>query len=98
MSRSGSNKKDLFTLVGTLIVWQESLLEALPCSKPACNMIVLRQATTPALFDNMKREIKARQDGGWKSVRWSMVKPPKLGQMDILHGRIMAQNPKVTRL
>ena len=58
-------------------------------------VIVLLQATTPALFDNMKREIKARQDGGWKSVRWSMVTPPKLGRMDILHGRIMAQNPKV---
>lgn len=62
------------------------------------NVTVLRQATTPALFGNMKREIKARQDGGWKSVRWSMVKPPKLGHMDILHGRIMAQNPKVTCL
>ena len=24
-----------------------------------------------------------------------MLKPPKLGQMDIVHGRIMAQNPKV---
>lgn len=56
---------------------------------------LLLQATTPALFDNMKREIKARQEGGWKSVRWSMVKPPRLGQMDIVHGRIMAQNPKV---
>ena len=43
----------------------------------------------------MKREIKARQDGGWKSVRWSMLKRPTLGQLDILHGRIMAQNPKV---
>lgn len=56
------------------------------------------QATTPALFGDMKREIKARQDGGWKSVRWSMVKRPSLGQLDILHGRIMAQNPKVTQL
>ncbi len=55
------------------------------------------QATTPALFGDMKREIKARQDGGWKSVRWSMVKRPGLGQLDILHGRIMAQNPKVTQ-
>lgn len=57
--------------------------------------MMLQQATTPALFDSMKREIKARQDGGWRSVRWSMVKPPRLGQMDIVHGRIMAQNPKV---
>ncbi|KAL3156146.1 hypothetical protein ABBQ32_012436 [Trebouxia sp. C0010 RCD-2024] len=74
--------------------------EALQVYKETCQLLAegdqsrLRQATTPALFDNMKREIKARQDGGWKSVRWSMVKPPKLGQMDILHGRIMAQNPK----
>ena len=57
--------------------------------------MLLQQATTPALFDNMKREIKARQEGGWKSVRWSIVKPPKLRQMNLVHGRIMAQNPKV---
>jgi len=56
------------------------------------------QATTPALFGDLKREIRARQEGGWKSVRWSMVKRPSLGQLDILHGRIMAQNPKVTQL
>lgn len=55
----------------------------------------MAQATTPALFGDMKREIKARGGGGWKSVRWSMVKRPSLGQLDILHGRIMAQNPKV---
>lgn len=44
----------------------------------------------------MKREIKARQDGGWKQVRWSMQKRPELHMLDIVHGRIMAQNPKVT--
>ncbi|KAL0029034.1 hypothetical protein WJX77_000889 [Trebouxia sp. C0004] len=74
--------------------------EALHVYEETCQLLAegdqsrLRQATTPALFGDMKREIKARQDGGWKSVRWSMVKRPNLGQLDILHGRIMAQNPK----
>lgn len=74
--------------------------EALQVYEETCQLLAegdqsrLRQATTPALFGDMKREIKARQDGGWKSVRWSMVKRPSLGQLDILHGRIMAQNPK----
>ena len=54
------------------------------------------QATTPALFGDMKREIRARQDGGWRSVRWKMLKRPRLNQIQIVHGRIMAQNPKVS--
>lgn len=74
--------------------------EALQVYEETCQLLAegdlsrLRQATTPALFGDMKREIKARQDGGWKSVRWSMVKRPELKQLDILHGRIMASNPK----
>ena len=59
------------------------------------NLVTHMQATTPSLFGDMKREIKARQDGGWKTVRWSMSKRPELHMMDIVHGRIMAQNPKV---
>ena len=43
----------------------------------------------------MKAQLKAREDGGWKKVEWSLVRRPHLHELEVVHGRLIAQNPKV---
>ena len=43
----------------------------------------------------MKAQLKAREDGGWKRVEWSLARRPHLHELEVVHGRLIAQNPKV---
>lgn len=53
------------------------------------------QIVTPAEYGNVKAQLKAREDGGWKRVEWSLVRRPHLHELEVVHGRLIAQNPKV---
>ena len=43
----------------------------------------------------MKREIRARQDGGWAHVDWALPARPQLQDLEVVHGRMVYLNPKV---
>ena len=43
----------------------------------------------------MKAQLKARDAGGWKKVEWSLARRPHLHELEVVHGRLIAQNPKV---
>ncbi len=43
----------------------------------------------------MKREIKARHDGGWARVDWALPTRPQLRDLEVVHGRMVYLNPKV---
>lgn len=74
--------------------------EALTAYQQACaalaagDLTALRQVTTPAVFSDMKRQIKQRQAGGWARVEWSLLQPPTLGEIEVVHGRLIAIDPK----
>jgi large subunit ribosomal protein L45 len=34
----------------------------------------LRQLVTPAVFSDMKRQLKQREDGGWARVHWELAR------------------------
>lgn len=53
---------------------------------------------TPAEYGNVKAQLKAREDGDWKKVEWSLVRRPHLHELEVVHGRLIAQNPKVRSL
>ena len=44
---------------------------------------------------NIKKQLKGREQGGWKRIEWSLVEPPKLWQLEVLQARIVAMDPKV---
>ena len=56
------------------------------------------QIMTPAEYGNVKAQLKAREDGEWKKVEWSLVRRPHLHELEVVHGRLIAQNPKVHNL
>ncbi|KAK9823749.1 hypothetical protein WJX72_005137 [[Myrmecia] bisecta] len=74
--------------------------EALTDYERICKMLAagdltgLRQVVTPAVFSDLKRELKAREAGGWHSVRWALVERPPLKKVEVVHGRLVAINPK----
>jgi len=53
------------------------------------------QITTGAEYGNVKAQLKAREDGDWKKVHWSLVRRPHLHELEVVHGRMIAPNPKV---
>ena len=75
------------------------------CLQARCNLQeskiypVLRrmmQLVTPGEYTNFKRQLKAREEGGWKRVDWSLVVEPRLRELELLHARLMSFNPKVS--
>ena len=50
---------------------------------------------TPAEYGNFKAQLKAREDGDWKRVEWSLARRPLLHELEVVHGRMIAPNPKV---
>ena len=54
------------------------------------------QILTPAEYSNAKAQLKAREDGGWKRVEWSLARRPHLHELEVVHGRMIAPNPKVS--
>lgn len=74
--------------------------EALDVYKQTCAALaagdktVLRQLASPAIFTDFKRQIKQREDGEWARVSWKLVEDIKLNAIEVVHGRLMMQNPK----
>lgn len=74
--------------------------EALKIYTEACGALAaadrtaLRQLVSPAVFTDMKRQIKQREDGGWKRVQWAMTSTPTLQDIEVVHGRLIAADPK----
>ena len=59
-----------------------------------CKSCVAQLVTTP-VYAAMKREIKARLDGGWSRVDWALPTRPQLRDLEVVHGRMVYLNPKV---
>lgn len=53
------------------------------------------QVVTPGEMTNVKRQLKAREEGGWKHVEWSLVRKPPLKDLELVYGRLLALDPKV---
>ena len=53
------------------------------------------QIMTPAEYGNFKAQLKAREEGDWKRVDWSLARRPLLHELEVVHGRMIAPNPKV---
>jgi hypothetical protein len=53
------------------------------------------QLLTPAEYGLVKAQLRARQEGGWKRVAWSLARRPQLHELELLHARLLAINPKV---
>lgn len=74
--------------------------EALALYKQACTALAagdrtaLRQLVTPAVFTDMKRQLKAREDGGWQRVEWELLQAPTLKEMEVVQGRLVSIDPK----
>ena len=51
---------------------------------------------TPAEYGNFKAQLKAREDGDWRRVEWSLARRPLLHELEVVHGRMIAPNPKVS--
>ena len=50
---------------------------------------------TPAAYGTVKAQLKAREDGGWKRVAWSLARRPQLNELELVHARLITANPKV---
>lgn len=54
--------------------------ESLEIYKDVCRLLAegdkteLRHLVTPAVFSDMKRQLKQREDGGWARVQWDLVR------------------------
>lgn len=54
--------------------------ESLELYRDICRLLAqgergsLRQLVTPAVFSDMKRQLKQREDGGWARVQWDLVR------------------------
>lgn len=53
---------------------------------------------TPGEYGNVKAQLKAREDGDWKKVEWSLARRPALHELEVVHGRMIAPNPKVSSM
>lgn len=53
------------------------------------------QLVTSPVYGLMKKEIRARDDGGWRRVEWDLPQPPTLREIEVVHGRLIYLNPKV---
>eukprot|EP00887_Chlorella_sp_A99_P000779 scaffold5.g779.t1 len=61
------------------------------------------RVVAPAVFADMKRQLKQREEGGWARVSWAMTQRPTLkqarrfrarAQVEVVHGRLIALDPK----
>ena len=74
--------------------------EALDIYEQACSALAagdrteLRQLVSPAIFSDMKKQIKAREDGGWKRVDWALTHKPTLKEIEVVQGRLISIDPK----
>jgi hypothetical protein len=50
---------------------------------------------TPGEYSKAKKEVEAREGGGWARVHWSLARRPELRELEVVHGRLIAINPKV---
>ena len=50
---------------------------------------------TPAAYGTVKAQLKAREEGGWKRVAWALARRPQLHELELVHARLIAANPKV---
>ena len=57
--------------------------------------VLAPQVITPGEMTNVKRQLKAREDGDWKRIEWSLVAEPSLRELEVVHGRLLAMDPKV---
>ena len=57
--------------------------------------VLVPQVITPGEMTNVKRQLKAREDGDWKRIEWSLVAEPSLRELEVVHGRLLAMDPKV---
>ena len=64
------------------------------CSYPDSDATAA-QLVTASVYAAMKREIRARQDGGWARVEWALPTRPQLRDLEVVHGRMLYLNPKV---
>lgn len=60
----------------------------------AGNRTSLRQMVTPSVFSDMKRQIKAREEGGWARIDWAVTKPIEVRDLEVVQGRLIAIDPK----
>lgn len=58
----------------------------------------LRQLVSPAVFADMKRQLKQREEGGWARVAWQLTQRPSMKEMEVVHGRLIALSPKARSL
>jgi large subunit ribosomal protein L45 len=74
--------------------------DALNLYKQACTALAagdrtaLRQLVTPAVFTDMKKQLKTREDGGWARVEWELLKAPTLKEIEVVQGRLVSIDPK----
>ncbi|KAL4434156.1 hypothetical protein ABPG75_000597 [Micractinium tetrahymenae] len=74
--------------------------EALALYKEVCGLLTageksaLRHLVTPAVFSDMKRQLKQREDGGWARVHWELTQEPTADQVMTVHGRLIMIDPK----
>lgn len=54
----------------------------------------LRSLTTPAIFSDMKKQIKQREKSGWDRIEWSMVGKPDLYDVELVQVRVLAADQK----
>lgn len=44
---------------------------------------------------NVKKQLRAREQGGWKRISWSLAAQPQQSDLELLRGRMLALDPKV---
>ena len=55
----------------------------------------LQKCLTEAVYTDIRRELRARSQGGWARVAWSL---DSMDDVSVVHARLMAPNPKDTSL
>ncbi|KAL4860079.1 putative 39S ribosomal protein L45 [Chlorella vulgaris] len=74
--------------------------ESLEIYKDVCRLLAegdkteLRHLVTPAVFSDMKRQLKQREDGGWARVQWDLVREPAVHELNTVHARLIMMDPK----
>ena len=47
-------------------------------------------------MSNLKRQLKARQDGAWARVHWGLAAAVQPHEMEVVQGRLIVADPKVS--
>ena len=61
---------------------------------PAAPVLACPQRLTPVEYSNVKAQLRARGAGGWAHVAWALARRPQLHELELLHARLLALNPK----